>query len=144
MNLFINAIKKKQLVEFAIGKDKYFLQDQYGEHSVIKSYKNWVLTALKEKQFEKENPIELMLHELYKSNLKDLLKGEFLLYHLHVISYLNKRENTTLVISHLLRKNIMFFIKEIYLQKLRKQKSEFYEGSLITFNELQVTFSEEE
>jgi hypothetical protein len=92
MNLFEQAIEKSELLNFAIGKDEYFLVDSdYGEHSVISSWLNYVLPLIeiKGKTYVNKN-IDLMFKKIIESDdLTEQLKNENLLYHLHTYYYLD-------------------------------------------------------
>lgn len=47
MNLFEQAIEKNGLLDFALGKHEYFIIDRdYGEHSVISSWLNYILSSI--------------------------------------------------------------------------------------------------
>lgn len=92
MNLFEQAIIKGELLQFAIGKDEYFIADRdYGGHSVISSWITYILPLIEKKGLEFINKkIEEMFRVLLNSDLNNQIKNESLLYHLHVYYYLNR------------------------------------------------------
>lgn len=91
MNLFEQAIIKGELLNYALGKDIYFIADRdYGDYSVIMSWTNHIIPLIDLKGLEYVNKkIEMMFIELLNSNLDNEVKNESLLYHLHVYYYLN-------------------------------------------------------
>ena len=91
MNLFEQAIAKDELLQFALGKDEYFLADRdYGDHSVINSWTTSVLPLIEKRGLEFVNDkIEEMFRVLINSDLDAQIKNESILYHLHVYYYLN-------------------------------------------------------
>lgn len=91
MNLFEQAIIKRELLNYALGKEIYFVADRdYGDHSVILSWTNHIIPLIDLKGLEYVNKkIEMMFIELLNSNLDNEVKNESLLYHLHVYYYLN-------------------------------------------------------
>ena len=93
MNLFEQAISKNELLNFALGKNEYFLADRdYGDHSVIMSWNNNVLPIIETKGMDYINSkIKEMILELLESNIHELIKNESLLYHLHVYYYLDSQ-----------------------------------------------------
>lgn len=91
MNLFEQAITKDELLQFALGKDEYFLADRdYGDHSVINSWTTYILPLIEKRGLEFiNNKIEEMFRVLLNSDLDNQVKNESILYHLYVYYYLN-------------------------------------------------------
>ncbi len=91
MNLFEEAIKKDQLLQFALGEGEYNMPDRdYGDHSVINSWISFILPLIERKGLEYVNDkIEIMFQTLLKGKIDSKTKYESLLYHLHVYYYLN-------------------------------------------------------
>lgn len=90
MNLFEEAIKKGELLQFATGKDKYFILDrEYGEHWIHGSWVNYILPLINERGEEIINPQILNLFKsiLGSESLDIEKKGDILLYHLHIYYY---------------------------------------------------------
>ncbi len=91
MNLFEEAIKKGELLKFALGKEEYFMADRdYGDHSLINSWISYIvpLTEKEESEYINEK-IEEMFLRLINSDLDIQTKNESLLYNLHVYYYLD-------------------------------------------------------
>ena|SRR5690554_306786 len=91
MNLFEQAIEKKELVDFALGKNEYFVADRdYGDHSILISWTNNILPLIGIKGIDYVNEkIKKMMLELLESDTAESVKNESLLYHLHVYYYLD-------------------------------------------------------
>jgi hypothetical protein len=92
MNLFEQAIEKKELLDFALGKHEYFIVDRdYGEHSVISSWLNYILPLIDIKGIDYVNKgIESMFIKIIENNeITEQVKNESLLYHLHTYYYLD-------------------------------------------------------
>lgn len=92
-NLFEQAIEKNELLEFALGKEEYFVVDrEYGEHSVINAWINYILPLIDSKGIEYvDEAIENLFKTLLMTNIDDPVKNENLLYHLHVYYYLHSQ-----------------------------------------------------
>lgn len=90
MNLFEQAIEKKELVDFALGKNEYFAPDRdYGDHSILISWTNNILPLIEFRGIDYLNEkIKEMMLELLESEIPESVKNECLLYHLHVYYYL--------------------------------------------------------
>ncbi len=95
MNLFEQAIEKSELLNFALGKDEYFVVDRdYGTHSVISSWINYILPLCKTKGSDYVNiAIEEMITQLVKAiEIEEPERNENLLYQLHVYYYLDSEK----------------------------------------------------
>jgi hypothetical protein len=92
-NLFEQAIEKNELLEFALGKEEYFVVDrEYGEHSVINTWINYILPLIDSKGIEYvDEAIENLFKTLLMANIDEPIKNETLLYHLHVYYYLHSQ-----------------------------------------------------
>lgn len=91
INLFEQAINKNEFLDFALGKNEYFIIDRdYGEHSVIGSWINYILplTKVKKKAYI-EQAIQLMFYNIIEGkNISEQEKNENLLNHLFTYYYL--------------------------------------------------------
>lgn len=90
-NLFESAASKNELLNFALGRNEYFMPERdYGDHSVINSWICHILPLIETKGYEFINE---KIKEMFKAILNDkslnsALKNEIILYHLHVYYYL--------------------------------------------------------
>ncbi len=127
MNLFEQAILKNELLNFALGKDEYFIADRdYGDHSVMMSWTNNVLPLIDTKGIVYINSkIKEMLLELLESNIDGLVKNECLLYHLHVYYYLNSegriKADSLISFDHRILKSLNDYV--LSLQKTNQAKA---------------------
>ena len=90
-NRFIRAIEKNQLLDFALGKGEYFIQDtDYGGHSVIRSYNDYILPVIKVTSERFINPylLKMMDEMLQNEMLEEREKYHMIFFHLHVYYYL--------------------------------------------------------
>ena len=91
MNLFETAIEKRELLDFSLGKDDYFIVDrEYGEHSILASWTNHIVpvSVIKGDKYVKGKVIEMMSKVTSSNILNEQQKAENILYHLHVYYYL--------------------------------------------------------
>lgn len=91
INLFKEAIEKDEYLNFAIGKNNYFLLDrEYGEHWIYGTWVNNILPFIHEKGeiFAKPFIIKMFETLLNEKELNIETKNDCLLYHLHVYYYL--------------------------------------------------------
>ena len=96
MNLLEHAIDNNELLEFAIGKDKYFIIDKdRDEHNIPQSWMQNVIPLIKEKsEVFIEQHISEMIHSLVSTDkINDNEKNEKLLGHL-IVYYKLKEEGT--------------------------------------------------
>ena len=94
-NLFEHAIKTNELLDFALGKGQYFVQDrEYDEHSVINSWITFILPLFNTEELDFVNEaIIKMFKEIVENSELDLkTKSEILLYQLHVYYYLDSEK----------------------------------------------------
>lgn len=91
MNLFEKAIEKGELLNFALGKNEYFIVDrEYGEHSVLSSWINHILpiSITKGEEYVRGKITQMMTEVISSKFLNEQQKAENILYHLHVYYYL--------------------------------------------------------
>ncbi len=91
MNLFEEAIKKEELLNFVIGQDEYFIPDRdYGEYWVLMAWKTSIIPYKVEKGESLTNDsIVLMIDELIDAEGISMNKKiDFCLHHLYVYYYL--------------------------------------------------------
>lgn len=122
MNLFEEAIEKKELLEFAIGKGKYYVVDRdYGSHSIIGSWINYILPLVETKGVGYvNNSIENMIKELtFAENIENDIRNEMLLNHLHVYYYLVEEKRVVAINMIKLNTEIQH-IFDLYLDELEK------------------------
>lgn len=132
MNLFDQAIKKAELLNFALGKQEYFVVDRdYDEHSVIGSWLNYILPLIEITGIAYVNEgIELMFRKIIESyEITEQEKNENLLYHLHTYYYLDS-ENRLKAMSLINLNQLIEGIFHIYTNKLK----EVNDLKLDTFN----------
>lgn len=135
MNLFDQAIEKNELLEFALGKNEYFSIDRdYGDHSVIASWINYILPLIELKGIDfVSREIEKMLETLLESNIENDKKCETLLYQLHVCYYLASEGRIKLDLSNSLI-NRSLSLLENYLELLVKGNDSKVEAVRSTVN----------
>jgi hypothetical protein len=91
MNLFEEAIKKEELLNFVIGQDEYFIPDRdYGEYWVLMAWKTSIIPYKVENGESLTNDsIVLMIDELIAAEGISMNKKiDFCLHHLYVYYYL--------------------------------------------------------
>jgi hypothetical protein len=128
MNLFEQAIAKNELLDFALGKHEYFVVDRdYGEHSVIGSWINFILPLIEIKGTDYINEvIELMFKKIIESNkITDQEKNENLLYHLHTYYYLDS-ENRFKALMPKYLSDLLENMLTLYLSKLKESNDAKY------------------
>lgn len=130
MNLFEQAIEKNEFLDFALGKHEYFVLDRdYGEHSVIGSWLNYILPLIEIKGINYVNEgIETMFKKIIESNeITEQVKNENLLYHLHTYYYLDSEKRLKALLSKYLSE-LMENILTSYLDKLKKSNDNKYQA----------------
>jgi len=126
INLFEQAISNSELLDFAFGKNEYFIPDrEYGGHWILASWNNFILPLFESKGPDYVNEyIRKMFDEIICVNEIDYPdKFENLLYHLHVYYYLMSENK---IHSDAIRK-LNSRINEslnVYLKNLIDNKSE--------------------
>lgn len=91
MTLFEKAINSDELLEFAFGKEGYYLADrEYGEHSVLFSWTREIapLFDTRDSAFVQESIVRMFEAIVTNDQFDSELTGHTLLYHLHVLYYL--------------------------------------------------------
>ncbi|HLP12188.1 MAG TPA: hypothetical protein VK177_09680 [Flavobacteriales bacterium] len=91
-NLFIQAERGNELIDFATGKGKYFILDrEYDGHNVLESWKRYIL-PLENTQAKEwmQNAIEGLFRAILNSTLNPRERIGILLIHFHNYAYLKK------------------------------------------------------
>ena len=91
INKFEVAIRNNELLDFALGLEKYFVLDtEYDEHFVYESYTMYIIPLMREKSEKYVKPfLYKMIMEILKSSiLPDPKKYQLAWYHLNVYYYL--------------------------------------------------------
>ncbi len=123
INLFEQAINKDELLDFALGKGHYFIVDrEYGGHSVLLSWINYILPLSKIKGYDYVNTaIEKMMMVLfYATELEEQEKNKTLLYQLHVYYYFDSENRINAkpltALNLLLEKSLNNYINSLMLK----------------------------
>lgn len=135
MNLFQKAIENNELLNFALGKNEYFIADRdFGEHSVLNSWINNILPLIELKGQEYVNvAIEKMFNEILISDqITSEEKNENLLYQLHVYYYLNHenrvKANKLTKLNPKLLESLLEYSN--YLEKINSPKANAFKSGI--------------
>lgn len=127
INLFIEAIEKDELCEFALGLNDYFILDrENGGHWVLLSWEKYILSCIA-LNGEKKTSIHIntMLKCLVNAGNYDIEQRiDALLYHVHVYFY-NKKEGKikmNMLEEHADEIKESFKNYFVYLKRKNKQK----------------------
>ena len=137
MNKFQEAIDKDELLDFAIGKDSYFIVDRdYSTHSVIQSWASGIIRLLKEKGEEYVNPyIVQMIHQILNS--KNLNQDKFDVALTHLNAYYIYRAKGIVQGNLFQNSNKVKTAFTPYLQRLSDTDPESYKFTKITLDLIQ-------
>jgi hypothetical protein len=92
-NLFLLAIDKAELVDFALGNGDYFIADrEYGVHWVLGSWLYHILPVINDLKNIRQILNEMLSRLIDERNISIEVKNDTLVYHLHVFYYLRKEK----------------------------------------------------